>query len=101
LKAWGIRTITFVDNSHVSYSNPVRQALFTFEDCIDGGKHKAMAAAEALKKIFPNANSRGVSLSIPMPGHPVMDHCMLMLTTIFINYFILIYLSISNNTSQE
>lgn len=74
LMAWGIKTITFVDNSHISYSNPVRQSLFTFEDCLDGGKHKAMAAADALKRIFPNTNSKGISLSIPMPGHPVMDH---------------------------
>jgi ubiquitin-like modifier-activating enzyme ATG7 len=54
----------------------VRQALFTFADCVDGGKHKAMAAAEALKTIFPNANSKGISLSVPMPGHPITDNRM-------------------------
>lgn len=37
----------------MSYSNPVRQSLFQFEDCVKGGKPKAEAAAEAMKKIFP------------------------------------------------
>ena len=32
LIGWGVRTITFVDSGTVSYSNPVRQSLFTFED---------------------------------------------------------------------
>ncbi|CAG2170313.1 unnamed protein product, partial [Oppiella nova] len=73
LLAWGIRNVTFVDNSAVSYSNPVRQSLFTFNDCLDGGKPKAEAAAEALKTIFPNVNSKGIQLSLPMPGHPVPD----------------------------
>ena len=52
-QGWGVRHITFVDNSSVSFSNPVRQSLFTFSDCVDGGKRKAMAAAESLKSIFP------------------------------------------------
>ena len=37
----------------MSYSNPVRQSLFTFHDCANGGKHKAVAAVEAMKLIFP------------------------------------------------
>lgn len=53
-QGWGVRKITFVDNGKISYSNPVRQSLFYFEDCLDGGKFKAEAAAESLKKIFPN-----------------------------------------------
>ena len=48
-----MRKITFVDNSRISYSNPVRQTLFEFEDCKNGGKKKAKAAAESLKRIFP------------------------------------------------
>ena len=49
LLGWGVRTITFVDNSTVSYSNPVRQSLYTFADCQAGGRPKATAAAEAVK----------------------------------------------------
>lgn len=48
-----MRHITFVDNAKVSYSNPVRQALYEFEDCLSGGKTKALAAVDRLKKIFP------------------------------------------------
>jgi len=52
-------------------SNPVRQTLFTFEDCLNGGKPKAETAAAALKKIFPECNSNGYNISIPMPGHAI------------------------------
>ena len=48
-----MRTITLVDSARVSFSNPVRQPLFDFEDCLNGGKPKAACAAEKLKKIFP------------------------------------------------
>ncbi|XP_045104852.1 ubiquitin-like modifier-activating enzyme ATG7 isoform X2 [Portunus trituberculatus] len=71
LMGWGVRHITLVDSAKVSYSNPVRQNLFTFSDCQSGGRHKAVAAAEALLQIFPKMNSKGVVLSIPMPGHTV------------------------------
>lgn len=73
LLGWGIRTITMVDNSQVSYSNPVRQSLFTFQDCLNGGRRKAEAASEALLSIFPGVNSEGVHLTIPMPGHPIAE----------------------------
>ncbi|CAG2239621.1 ATG7 [Mytilus edulis] len=73
LMGWGVRHITLVDNGRISYSNPVRQSLFQFEDCLNGGKPKAEAAAEALKKIFPGVKATGISLSIPMPGHSVSD----------------------------
>lgn len=59
-----------MDNSRVSYSNPVRQSLFEFEDCLEGGRAKAQAAAGAIQKIFPAVQSKGIELSIPMPGHP-------------------------------
>ncbi len=52
-----MREITFVDHGRVSFSNPVRQSLFTFQDCLQGGKLKAEAAAEALKLIFPSVVS--------------------------------------------
>jgi ubiquitin-like modifier-activating enzyme ATG7 len=70
LVGWGVRKITFVDNARVSFSNPVRQSLYVFEDCRHGGRPKATAAAEALQKIFPDVDAQGVELTIPMPGHP-------------------------------
>ncbi|KAI0299660.1 E1-like protein-activating [Multifurca ochricompacta] len=71
LMGWGVRKITLVDSGRVSFSNPVRQPLFEFDDCLQGGKPKAEAAAERLKKIFPGVDAQGVTLSIPMPGHPI------------------------------
>lgn len=47
-----MRNITFVDNSTVSFSNPVRQSLFMYEDSVKM-KPKSQAAAENLKLIFP------------------------------------------------
>lgn len=41
LIGWGIKNVTFIDYSTVSYSNPVRQTLYEFEDTIGGGKPKA------------------------------------------------------------
>lgn len=76
LMGWGVRTITFVDNGRVSYSNPVRQPLYMFEDCFsdDGrGAYKATQAAEALKKIFPGVNASSHNMSVPMSGHPATD----------------------------
>ena len=73
LLGWGVRHITLVDNGKVAFSNPVRQSLFTFEDSLNGGKYKAEAAADALKRIFPGICSRGFNISIPMPGHPVSE----------------------------
>jgi len=73
LLGWGIRHFKIVDYGKVSYSNPVRQSLFTLEDChADGGsgRPKAVAAAEALKTIAADVHSEGITLSIPMPGHP-------------------------------
>ena len=73
LMGWGVKHITFVDSGRVSYSNPVRQSLFEFEDCLDGGAPKAAAAAKKLTEIFPGMFSEGVLMSIPMPGHSVSD----------------------------
>ncbi|PKY02900.1 autophagy ubiquitin-activating enzyme ApgG [Aspergillus campestris IBT 28561] len=73
LMGWGVTRITFVDNGSVSFSNPVRQPLFNFADCIDGGAKKAHRAAQALSEIFPGVESTGHALSVPMAGHPVID----------------------------
>lgn len=70
LMAWGIKTITFVDSSKVSYSNPVRQSLYEFEDSVQSCP-KALKAAEKLKKIYPGMESSGLTLQIPMPGHNI------------------------------
>ncbi|CAG8517241.1 14406_t:CDS:10 [Funneliformis caledonium] len=71
LLGWGVRHITFVDNARVSFSNPIRQPLFFFEDCLEGGKPKAQTAAENLKKVYPGVITEGHDISIPMPGHPI------------------------------
>ena len=68
LLAWGVPEINFIDNGKVSYSNPVRQTLFTFEDSLNG-RDKATAAAARLREIFPGVKSEGYVFSIPMPGH--------------------------------
>ena len=73
LMGWGVRHITFIDNATVSYSNPVRQPLFDFEDCLDGGKPKAPCAAEKLRKIYPGVHAEGHMLAVPMPGHAVPE----------------------------
>ncbi|GMF54153.1 unnamed protein product [Phytophthora fragariaefolia] len=70
LLSWGFRNITFVDNSSVSHSNPVRQPLFEFSDV---GKPKGECAANALKRIFPLVNSQAVNLTIPMAGHALSN----------------------------
>jgi ubiquitin-like modifier-activating enzyme ATG7 len=73
LLGWGVRKMTFVDSGRVSYSNPVRQSLFVAEDCENGGRRKALAAAESLATILgggDDVESQGAVLSIPMPGHP-------------------------------
>lgn len=61
LMGWGVRKLTFVDSGRVAFSNPVRQPLFDFIDCIEGengqGKEKASCAAEAVKRIFPGVVS--------------------------------------------
>ena len=65
LLAWGVRNITFVDNGKVSFSNPVRQPLFSFNDCLQGGVFKAEAAAKALREVFPGVvSNRDISITL-------------------------------------
>jgi ubiquitin-like modifier-activating enzyme ATG7 len=77
LMGWGVRKITLVDNATVSFSNPVRQPLYYFKDCISGdgggGAKKAERAAEALQEIYPGVDSTGISMSVPMLGHAITD----------------------------
>lgn len=51
----------------------MRQPLFNFQDCLDGGAKKAQRAAEALKEIYPGVEAEGHVLSVPMAGHPILD----------------------------
>jgi hypothetical protein len=73
LLGWGVGAITLVDNGVVSYSNPSRQCLFDFEDARQK-RHKAIAAADSLKRACPSMKAVGVVLSLPMPGHPYLDY---------------------------
>jgi ubiquitin-like modifier-activating enzyme ATG7 len=70
LLAYGVMDFCLLDNARVSFSNPARQSLFTFEDCLHGGALKADAAATALKSVFPGSRARGVVMTVPSPGHP-------------------------------
>lgn len=57
----------------MSFSNPVRQPLFKFEDCLSGKERKAQRAAKAIVEIYPGIECAGHDLSIPMLGHPIVD----------------------------
>eukprot|EP00127_Corallochytrium_limacisporum_P006056 Clim_evm5s218 gene=Clim_evmTU5s218 len=72
LIGWGVTHVTLIDNGKVSFSNPVRQSLFTHDDAVKG-KAKAEAAADRLREILPTLNSVGHTLAIPMPGHGRFD----------------------------
>ena len=69
LIAWGVKDITFVDSGKVAFSNPARQNLFTHADA-EAGAAKAPTAAVRLKEVVPGVAAIGVTLEIPMPGHP-------------------------------
>lgn len=73
LVAYGIKDITFLDNSYVSYSNLARQSLFNTDsfDDEDKGMPKVEAAKINLLKISPDARVQTVHLNVPMPGHYV------------------------------
>ena len=70
LMGWGIQNLSFIDYGVVSYSNPVRQSLYQFKDCV-AKRNKAERAAESVKEVFPGMHSEGIVMSIPMPGHPI------------------------------
>ncbi|XP_059612507.1 ubiquitin-like modifier-activating enzyme ATG7 isoform X2 [Phlebotomus argentipes] len=72
LLSWGVNCVSFVDYGNVSYSNPVRQNLFKHEDA-QFSRPKAATAAKRLLEIYPALTTKGISLHIPMPGHPIGD----------------------------
>ncbi len=49
LLAWGVRHITLVDSGKVAFSNPVRQWLFTYQDCLQVGEGGAAALRAGIK----------------------------------------------------
>ena len=51
----------------------MRQPLFDFTDCLEGGVKKATRASQALSEIYPGVDSEGHVLSVPMAGHPTTD----------------------------
>lgn len=69
LMGWGVRKLSFVDSGKVSFSNPVRQSLFTHQDAAEG-KSKAKCAREAVEAVMPDAEAEHYELEVPMPGHP-------------------------------
>lgn len=73
LMGWGVRKISFVDNGRVSYSNPVRQPLYNFKDCANGGLWKATRASDALTEIYPGVETQGIVMGVPMAGHPITE----------------------------
>lgn len=73
LLSWGYSKFTFVDNGRVSYSNPVRQCLFTFEDSRAEDNFKATIAARRIAEIYPKVEAQGITMNIPMPGHTVAE----------------------------
>lgn len=76
LLMWGVNNITFVDRGTVSYSNPVRQTLFEFSDCLKDQKSKvkSLVAADSIKRILPTCNCNGIEMTIHMPGHRIDDN---------------------------
>lgn len=65
----------------MSFSNPSRQSLYSFEDCLSGDTAKVDAAKRAMERIDPGVvlplflsmltkMVDGYTLTIPMPDHP-------------------------------
>lgn len=71
LLGWGITNMTFVDNGEVSKTNPTRQPLYTLADV---SKPKCDVIVQKLKEKYHYINAKGVNLTIPTPGKPLMSH---------------------------
>ncbi|CCW72249.1 unnamed protein product [Phytomonas sp. Hart1] len=68
LLMWGVRHLTLVDRSVVSFSNLARQSLFSVSDA-SSRRSKVEAAADALRAIIPTVDAHHVLMTIHMPGH--------------------------------
>ncbi|KAI9576463.1 hypothetical protein GQX74_009520 [Glossina fuscipes] len=67
----GFERIFCVDGGKVSFSNPMREYLYTRQDACKDNIIKSTIAAERIKEINPSVNSSGYVLNMPMPGHPI------------------------------
>lgn len=54
----------------MSFSNPVRQSLFTYSDA-EKKKEKAKTAAFRVQEIHPGIITTGYNIHIPMPGYTI------------------------------
>ena len=70
LLAWGVRNITFVDSGVVSFSNPVRQSLFEFSDCLEGARRKRRRRRNISGESSPGWRPRDTASPYPCPGTP-------------------------------
>ncbi|CCW64512.1 unnamed protein product [Phytomonas sp. EM1] len=68
LLMWGVRHLTAVDRSVVSFSNLARQSLFSVSDA-SARRPKVEAAADALRAIIPTVDVRHMVMTVHMPGH--------------------------------
>jgi hypothetical protein len=50
-------------------SNPLRQSLYTLDDCLNGGEFKATAAVKSLTRIFPAVVSDFYPLASSQKGY--------------------------------
>jgi ubiquitin-like modifier-activating enzyme ATG7 len=73
LLGWGARNINFIDNAKISFSNPVRQSLYNFQDSQEMDAYKADLASKRLKEIFPLVNSQGYAFTIRLPGRALVN----------------------------
>ena len=67
LLAWGFKNFSLMDNGVVSWSNPVRQSLYTPKQVL---MKKVDAAADSIRELLPSAIVKSIFANIPMPGHP-------------------------------
>ncbi|GKB21234.1 ubiquitin-like modifier-activating enzyme ATG7 [Tanacetum coccineum] len=71
--AWGVRKITLVDSGKVAMSNPLRQSLYTLEDCLESAViSKLWPRVKKSQSIFPAVGKHEVYVvdGDTMPGNP-------------------------------